>query len=1115
MIELKNKLSELLSLASEFNTNDILVNITENQTVSIVENTTQLPLEDCQKLISKAQFSIKESGINPLCLVHGSITWNRNNVEISSPLLIIPTSFVVNKIRKSVELEYHDEAVFVNPFVVKQLQSQFDIQTELPNDLEALIPFLTTIGFPLVNSELCVIGNFHHHRYEVVKELDDLLNKEKFPTAIKKILGFTDTSEVQSSIKLSAEGILPSDDDHRLAFQLFETEDIAIQGPPGTGKSQILTNFIGKSLKNEHSLLVVSEKRSALEVISQRLEALNLAHFSFIASPDLASKELLQSLKSSWEFLENFTPTKSTSISIYSELENNLQLRLAILSQPNLIGNVSYSTFQSLRKGVNLSNFIYSTRVPDLNLLQTKSRIIQEAYLKELNEIVSHIRYATFENDLLQTLPDYFDELLEAASIFEVHFNAQTWGVLDQLVQFSITCQLFEHTLALQHKKILIPTSKEQKLFLKTVKKYQSIQQKLTASSNFSDWKLVPSAIELVDLKEKISSPTFWKLRATKKRWKEVSHLSFDRALASIEHLQGNLLLQQELNELEDQLHALGIIDVSTELPQILHLIPLFTQEKWELWNELSEEKKVLISSLSSKIERFKSTVNLYFKFDHTTKLVNYFEDLRSNFQQVILLSNGLKELNQSCFDTLKMSATFEQFKTTVLGSHFTNFKNNYPILSQFEMSSLSEIIDEIIESETVSQRLIVTEITQTIVAKFERYQQLITTPGTKLSSEKKALKSQLKKGKAILVKEFSKTKSHPTLRELFSSDARLWIQLLKPVWLSNPTQLAKCFPMEASLFDICIFDEASQIPLQNGLGAIYRSNRLIVAGDEHQMGPSSYFKSGSEEQLSLLHQSNFYLKKVALKHHYRSKYPELIAFSNTHFYHNELKVFPNYPHTNYAISTHFVENGRFIQRRNEVEAKRVCELIAKALQSAQKSIGIIAFSQEQVDCIWETLTEELKQQLELLIESNNSFIKPLEKVQGDECAHLIISLGYAKDEEGNFALRFGPLNQQTGRNRLNVLFSRASEHIDFVSSIRAEDLKMSENESINLLRSWLRFIESTKDIAHVEFPFELKPIVNANELKFLTIHDHISSANELVTLHRVLKNRGWKINYA
>jgi len=73
----------------------------------------------------------------------------------------------------------------------------------------------------------------------------------------------------------------------------------------------------------------------------------------------------------------------------------------------------------------------------------------------------------------------------------------------------------------------------------------------------------------------------------------------------------------------------------------------------------------------------------------------------------------------------------------------------------------------------------------------------------------------------------------------------------------------------------------------------------------------------------------------------------------------------------------------------------------------------------------------------------------------------------------------------------------------------------MSENESINLLRSWLRFVESTKDIVHVEFPFELKPMVNANELKFLNVHDHLSSANELVTLQRVLKNRGWKINYA
>ena len=70
---------------------------------------------------------------------------------------------------------------------------------------------------------------------------------------------------------------------------------------------------------------------------------------------------------------------------------------------------------------------------------------------------------------------------------------------------------------------------------------------------------------------------------------------------------------------------------------------------------------------------------------------------------------------------------------------------------------------------------------------------------------------------------------------------------------------------MEEGLFDVAIFDEASQIPLQNALGAIQRSKRIVIAGDEHQMGPSSYFKSGSAEPMDLLHQASYHLKKIPL----------------------------------------------------------------------------------------------------------------------------------------------------------------------------------------------------------------------------------------------------------
>ncbi len=178
------------------------------------------------------------------------------------------------------------------------------------------------------------------------------------------------------------------------------------------------------------------------------------------------------------------------------------------------------------------------------------------------------------------------------------------------------------------------------------------------------------------------------------------------------------------------------------------------------------------------------------------------------------------------------------------------------------------------------------------------------------------------------------------------------------------------------------------------------------------------------------------------------------------------------------------------------------------------KTIGIVAFSKEQIDCIWNSLSEADQDKLEERIENNSAFIKPIEKVQGDECEHLLISMAYGANEDGEFNLRMGPLNRSSGRNRLNVLFSRASKKIDFVCSVEASDFKLSENESINLLRDWLRYCSKSSDETNIQFPFGLNPSVNKETIRFSSIQDSITSANELITLHRVLSSRGWKIQY-
>jgi len=1108
------KISELLSLASEFNANDLLVDLNSWDLITVSDERI-LDFALCRKIISKAQISIKEQGLNPLCLAQGSLSWERNGKEIQSPIWLIPASFEINKVQNTLAIFPNEEGFILNPFIVKQLQVVYGIQVEAILDFDNLCTFLEEKGFNNLNKELTVLGNFHHHRYEIVRELEELSKMDKLPFGLASLLGI-ETGDKCENISLPKSELLPADDNQRLAFDSFNSNDLVIHGPPGTGKSQLLTNFIGKLLLGEKSMVVVSEKRSALEVIYQKLESLELESLGFISTPDLSTKDFLKSLQPSWEFYDDFVPSKRMEVSIQREMEANFSLKLKTLSQQNLIGGVSYATFQNLKEGVDLSQLNYRNRLPDLQIIVEKGDLITHLFSLEIQNLVGSIRFTYFENGLL-TLHDYLDELCSFSAILEEKFDTKNTNELDVLIQKSISCQLFDHELAQKHSSILVPASQEQKKFIKIAKKFNELQSELKEFHNLSEWKNLPSELELKSIQNQIQHGGFWDKRKAKKRWNELSNLPWSESLNGIERLEKRFSLQTNLNVLMSKFTSQNIHEPKTEIPQILSLIPLFTKEKWETYQSLAKSESENILFFLTKIDRFKSNLKHLFNLNENHEFGDFFQKLKLNFHLLAETQNEIVQLNAPCLEAMRDEKDYSSFLRTVLGSHFSDFKNKYPILSEFEMRNLGKEIDAIIESGKQDQAISIEQIHTTVFEKFKKYQRLLSTPASKLNEQEKRFRVELKKGKALLVKEFGKTKSHPSLRELFSSEARHWIAILKPVWLSNTAQLAKSFPLVESIFDVCIFDEASQIPLQNGVGALYRSKRIIIAGDEQQMGPTNYFKSGSEDQTSLLQHANFYLKRVALKHHYRSAHPALIEFSNTHFYNNDLVVFPSFPLDLSPISYHYVENGTFVNRRNNPEAKKAVELIQKSI-SEKESIGIVAFSQEQIDCIWENMDEYLKSNVERRIDNNTLFIKPLEKVQGDECEFLIISMAYAKDVEGNFAMRFGPLNLASGRNRLNVLFSRASKKIAFITSILPEEMKLSENESVNLLRNWLRFSHTSaqklKQDYEITFPFNLKPTIEKHELTFSNIHEDLNSANEMITLHRVLKQRAWKINY-
>jgi hypothetical protein len=295
----------------------------------------------------------------------------------------------------------------------------------------------------------------------------------------------------------------------------------------------------------------------------------------------------------------------------------------------------------------------------------------------------------------------------------------------------------------------------------------------------------------------------------------------------------------------------------------------------------------------------------------------------------------------------------------------------------------------------------------------------------------------------------------------------------LRPVWMASPETVAQVFLRER-VFDVVVFDEASQCRLEEALPVLTRAARVVIAGDPKQLPPTRFFESAvassdgdeiaSDQDLFEAQQGEVEdllgaalgldVQQSYLDVHYRSRNSDLIAFSNESFYGSRLQPIPGHPRNRarFAPITLYRVNGVYHKRENEAEAEQVCRIIHDLLRRAEPpSIGVGCFNIAQRDLIVDRLEEmaaadpEFGKALAAARErrgegsAEHLFVKNLENVQGDERDHIIISTTYGPDRQGRFYRRFGPLGMPGGGRRLNVLVTRARQEVHLVTSIPAE----------------------------------------------------------------------------
>ena len=363
-------------------------------------------------------------------------------------------------------------------------------------------------------------------------------------------------------------------------------------------------------------------------------------------------------------------------------------------------------------------------------------------------------------------------------------------------------------------------------------------------------------------------------------------------------------------------------------------------------------------------------------------------------------------------------------------------------------------------------------------------------------ANQAKKILAELNTQAALIRHEAAKKSRHVPFRKLMDQAPDV-LAALFPCVMCSPLSVSQLLPGDRKLFDLVIFDEASQVLPQDAATSLMRGAQAVVAGDDHQLPPTQFFADGGAEDgdddgnegangngsvtgfRSLLNMMTAFLPAPMLTWHYRSRDERLIAFSNRHIYDNRLITFPGPGGEDAPIEHVLVQDVKSIgpTDSDSAEVLRIVEMVVgHARREIEKppeqrhSLGVITLGIAHAHRVEAAVDKAVQSQKDVapFFDPNlpeRFFVKSLERVQGDERDVIVLTLGVAPDAAGRVSLtRFGPLNnREQGYRRLNVAITRARYKMILVSSFTPDAINVSASLSrgMELLRLYLQYAQT------------------------------------------------------
>lgn len=905
-----------------------------------------------------------------------------------------------------------------------------------------------------------VLGMFRTQKQSIIKDTDQLIanfDQMGFSDLGLRTTRYSNTTSVESD---------PSQEE--IIRTLDDREFKVIQGPPGTGKSQSLTAIITNTLENKGKTLVVCEKKTALNVIFNNLQKLGLEKLvAIIDDVDRDRKKIVSTVRQITDIVklkhQRFNEKNySAKLKRYNKLIADFNNR-----HKNLLKN----TFRDFNLKEIITDYLHYKRKAPLDTILFE-KIGLELSEREFDYITRYIEQGS----------DLFVDVDKRAYIFD-----------------GLAARLFENlSYSIKNERAIFDKIEQEKHFLLDVdidklppSKAPTVLAPFPSNikSTF-DFNFFRSMVQKVE-----HALNFWQKRyqLLLKLNQHIEHTSIIRPNGFSMKVKRLSLFYQKifnhiktLTELQETLEKLQkVVDIVPDAQAVKTLkysgstkaMKLFSS-KAKLINEFWQKAPPLCIKINKILKKssFQDIENELFKEEkqavpridevhYITKQLDLCVANKSYFKEYFewrIFFESTTELIQNCLTILRDASAPIHWDAL--------FKYNYLyLLIDLESTRLGDFntngktLDKIIEIQEELQRIHKRKILKT----WETIQHQNIKAFNKESNIKWLFNHR----------KNSKYSRKNSLRNILHEEFDLFTNIF-PVVLVNPIVASSIMPLKANLFDIVLFDEASQLRLEDTYPSLIRGRIKVISGDKHQMPPSNYFSSDialdpsdfssdydnddtnfdktnplylAESESLLEFGNNLNPNQVHtsyLDFHYRSYHPHLINFSNAAFYGSRLISLPE--KNTYKPLRFFHLEGTYNKNgTNPIEAERIIHFLKEEYpihdDGSYPSLGIATFNMQQRNLIKDLIHEQtiqdnsFRQKMNRIGTDDNWFVKNLENVQGDERDIIIISTTFGLTPTGEFKQSFGLLNSKRGYRLLNVIITRAKQQICVFSSIPEE----------------------------------------------------------------------------